>query len=909
MIDWVTIWLGTQAAGFVFKPILEDLAKDAAKDWAKDYCKDAFKSVFQGQNEWKEAAGNALAEFLLQFEEELLAAGETDVSIENYVKSLNSFSKLPTVREALGSVILDCNSQIDAKLLSDTWMQHIIEQLPDDFDWFKLCRRYQNKARIILRNNPKLREILNSQQLEAIAEFTQRLGGVSPGFEISKYAADIKKRYGYLKLESLDPNPDHQRIALTKIFVEQKVRSCQQFNPRVYELPVEHRDIMRMRGSLDINLDEQELARQREAYLQQTSSFVLEVINNQRLCVILGDPGSGKSVLLEYVALTWAERPSIEQISHPFPLLIELKTYAENLSKGICRNFLEYLDHGSGSIGHLEQKEVISLLNRGHAMMLFDGLDEIFDKSTRQQVALDLVSFTTRYPAARFIVTSRIIGYDLVAPYMRNGGFQHYLLQELDKDQQEAFIEHWHKLAYENLTERAEKSNRLFSSIKNFAAIQELAQNPLLLTLMALLNRHRELPRDRNELYERASELMLFQWDTSRALLDDPLLSQQSFDYKDKQAMLRAVALHMQTSPEGLAGNIIAADELTQTLIDYLKEQGCENPRPIAVRLIQQLRERNYILCLLGDDYFAFVHRTFLEFFCSWAWVWKFEKGETDSKTGKFKRITIEELQKQTFDTHRSDERWHEVLRLIASRLEPQSAGILIQSLLTKENTSNWEQNVILAAKCYSDLRGMSVVDELRLKLETFLKLVGIEINSISINEVLFDFNRTMQRVEVSRKAIELVAQCWPKAPETRKWLLSIIDDKRSSTVSLRTLALRELINLSKDDPDTLPWLKTRAQQDELPEVRQAAVEALAGGWKDNPDILDILKTRAQQDEFPEVRQAAVEALALTGVWKDDPDTLPWLKTRAQQDEFPEVRQTAVEALARGWKDDPDTLS
>ena len=32
MIDWLVIWGVTQGVGFVFKPILEDLAKDAAKD-------------------------------------------------------------------------------------------------------------------------------------------------------------------------------------------------------------------------------------------------------------------------------------------------------------------------------------------------------------------------------------------------------------------------------------------------------------------------------------------------------------------------------------------------------------------------------------------------------------------------------------------------------------------------------------------------------------------------------------------------------------------------------------------------------------------------------------------------------------------------------------------------------------
>jgi hypothetical protein len=39
-MEWMVIWGATQAAGFIFKPILEDLAKESAKDYAKDFFKD-----------------------------------------------------------------------------------------------------------------------------------------------------------------------------------------------------------------------------------------------------------------------------------------------------------------------------------------------------------------------------------------------------------------------------------------------------------------------------------------------------------------------------------------------------------------------------------------------------------------------------------------------------------------------------------------------------------------------------------------------------------------------------------------------------------------------------------------------------------------------------------------------------
>ena len=75
-------------------------------------------------------------------------------------------------------------------------------------------------------------------------------------------------------------------------------------------------------------------------------------------------------------------------------------------------------------------------------------------------------------------------------------------------------------------------------------------------------------------------------------------------------------------------------------------------------------------------------------------------------------------------------------------------------------------------------------------------------------------------------------------------------------------------------------------------------------GWKEDPETFPILKARAQSDEDSDVRQAAVEELARG--WKEDPETLPLLKARAQSDESDDVRRVAVQGLARGWWDDPE---
>ena len=259
------------------------------------------------------------------------------------------------------------------------------------------------------------------------------------------------------------------------------------------------------------------------------------------------------------------------------------------------------------------------------------------------------------------IVTSRVIGYK--PQKLKDAEFHHFMLQDLEPEQIEDFLQKWHDLTYNEATESQKKQDRqkrITKAIKESQAIQQLAGNPLLLTMMAILNRNQDLPRDRAKLYERSSELLLYQWDVER-LLENSELKSVDIDYQDKQAMLRDVAYFMQATDKGLSGNIISQKDLEKILIDYLKTIDVSPARKVARLMIDQLRTRNFILCDIGSNYYAFVHRTFLEYFCAWSYIWQFKETQ---------KISIEEIKTEVYGKHWQDESWHEVLRLIAGMLE-----------------------------------------------------------------------------------------------------------------------------------------------------------------------------------------------------------------------------------------------
>jgi hypothetical protein len=132
---------------------------------------------------------------------------------------------------------------------------------------------------------------------------------------------------------------------------------------------------------------------------------------------------------------------------------------------------------------------------------------------------------------------------------------------------------------------------------------------------------------------------------------------------------------------------------------------------------------------------------------------------------------------------------------------------------------------------------------------------------------------------------------------------------------------VQELARGWKDDPDTLPLLKTLARSKDDWVVRQAAVQELVKGWKNDPNTLAILKSCAfytvsndvlNQEDWLE-REAAMRELARG--WKNEPWLFEFWRDIALNDPFKcneylpiNPRQTALEAIIEQYPNHPQTL-
>jgi len=623
--------------------------------------------------------------------------------------------------------------------------------------------------------------------------------------------------------------------------------------------------------------------------------------------VILGDPGSGKSTLLQYIALVWAERSLSELPLHPIPLLLELRTYARDKQAGKCQDVLSFIHSGNVTC-RLNQQQLHDTLKAGHAIALFDGIDEVFDPGLREEVVTDIHRFTNEYPTVQVIVTSRWLGYK--AQRLRDAGFHHLMLQDLEDEQIAAFIQRWHDLTFADTADKVRKQERLQKAVQDSKAIRELAGNPLLLTMMAILNRNQELPRDRPELYNQASRVLLHQWDVERALVEDQRLDPKAIDYRDKQAMLRQVAYHMQSSQKGLAGNIISATDLETILAEYLKQIEIDQPRTCARLMIQQLRTRNFILCYLGADSYAFVHRTFLEYFCAWEFVWQFKETQT---------LTIEQLKLDVFGQHWQDETWHEVLRLIGVMIEPKFTNEITQYLLDLEMIDQKHLNLLLIADCFLEVKNRIAFES------TYSNLV----NRCFLYKSSYSWIRRLSKNTVSiriesapSKLISAISTVWKDDPRTLSWLKDHVHSKASEDII--AVALQELVKVSKDKLETLHTLKTLVLNHESSDslVPCVAVHEIAESWKDDIDTLSIFKTSASYDCKESLDNNSyylrVTSLHLLGLfWKDAPGIFDFLWERTLHDPFvnqhPErvrqnPRKTALDIIVENYPTNPKIL-
>ncbi|MFQ5578173.1 MAG: NACHT domain-containing protein, partial [Anaerolineae bacterium] len=360
--------------------------------------------------------------------------------------------------------------------------------------------------------------------------------------------------------------------------------------------------------------------------------------------VILGEPGGGKSTLVNHLAAALARKrlglaaadalPGWPDEEAPLPVRIILRQFAAWLpgdkTHGEAGDVWDYLAYRLERMGCKESFAALktTLLGQG-GVIFFDGLDEVSETDAEAKRSLIVEAtrkFAARLEKCRVVVTCRVYAYQEGDAWrLPEADFPVATLAPFNLEQAAFFTRTWYRLIGPLKGWTADKSDReaqnLYQAIEQYQHLRELSRSPLLLTLMAQVHgRDGTLPRDRADLYERAVNLLLTHWenrivrDVEGARKVEPgLVTRLGVRTDTLRGALEAVAFTAHERQEQEANRDqesanIPREELRRELYKSLDSYDK------AEEVIAYIQDRAGLLQARERHTFSFPHRTFQEF-------------------------------------------------------------------------------------------------------------------------------------------------------------------------------------------------------------------------------------------------------------------------------------------------------
>ncbi len=367
----------------------------------------------------------------------------------------------------------------------------------------------------------------------------------------------------------------------------------------------------------------------------------MDALDRYSKLMLLGKPGAGQTTLLKYTALKCSQG---EIFSDLVPIFVTLRQYAGAESQPSLLDYISQ-DFHTYSIG--DQPTLKQVLQQGRAILFLDGLDEVREDDLHR-VLEDLRSFSEQYYPNRFVITSRL-------------GAQEYVFEKFT----EVEVANFQPVQISQFAQRWFAGNSRYielflRKVEDNRPIQELATNPLLLTLLCLVfDESGDFPNNRSELYREGLEVLLKKWDAKRNI--ERYQIYKNLSMQRKEDLLAQVACTTFNQGDYFFRQV----DLERYITDYIRNLPKAHTDEEALQLdseaiIKAIESQHGLFVERAKGIYSFSHLTFQEYLTARELIYN---GNPDTLRLLASKIT--------------DRRWHDILRLAVGMMR--SADELLQ--------------------------------------------------------------------------------------------------------------------------------------------------------------------------------------------------------------------------------------
>lgn len=309
-----------------------------------------------------------------------------------------------------------------------------------------------------------------------------------------------------------------------------------------------------------------------------------------RLILIQGDGGFGKTTALKRIAYELARRPLDSPKDVRVPVLLRAHDLAQERSTPL-------VEHATRRIRlldpNLEQPFTLTDLQEGRVVFMIDGLDEVGTPKHMDNVIQMINECHSGHPRCQVIVTSRTTHYTSSSPQLQQ--FSRYMVAPFSVLQAQRII----KSLARQQSLGPEASSEILRQLQE---VHGITLSPLIVTIFVAISdaSKRDLPPNITELFKKYTELMLGRWDEGKKL--DQQIQAPVKDLVLQQVEFRMHQMH-QTN--------ISVDHFKDMVYAELKSRGFIEETPT---LYEEIVERSGLF-RVDSDRIEFRHLLFQEFF------------------------------------------------------------------------------------------------------------------------------------------------------------------------------------------------------------------------------------------------------------------------------------------------------